>query len=106
MKILLDECVPRDLCKSFPAHECYPARRAGFGGMKNGELLKAAEEARFDVMVTVDRSIPHQQRRASRGLALLIVRADSNKLAALLPHVPACLKALRFIKPGQVIEIR
>jgi hypothetical protein len=44
MKILLDECVPRDLCKSFPAYECCPARWAGFGGVKNGELLKAVEE--------------------------------------------------------------
>lgn|ERR1700685_226686 len=90
MKILLDECVPQGLCKSFPEHECHGARRAGFGGKTNGELLELAEQAGFDVLVTVDQSIPHQQKLGGRKLALLIVHAKSNKLAALLlyPGMP------------------
>jgi len=56
-------------------------------------------------MVTVDRSIPYQQLLASGKLALLIIRADSNKLSALLRYVPECLDALGYIKPGQVVPI-
>ena len=105
MKILLDECVPKDLCKSLADHECHSARRAGFGGKKNGELLAAAELAGYDVLLTVDRNIPHQQNLAGRRLALLIMHVESNKLSALTPHVPACLDALRSIRPGQVLRI-
>jgi hypothetical protein len=36
---------------------------------------------------------------------LLIVKARSNKLADLLPHVPACVEALRSLQPGQVVRV-
>jgi predicted nuclease of predicted toxin-antitoxin system len=45
MRILLDECVPRRLRNHLPQHECQTAQRAGFGGLENGELLEAAENA-------------------------------------------------------------
>ncbi len=105
MKVLLDECVPKDLCKSFPGHECYDARRMGLDGKDNGELLTAAELAGFQVLLTVDQSIPHQQNFTDRKLALLIVECHSNNPRDLLPHVPACLQALQFIKAGQVMRI-
>jgi predicted nuclease of predicted toxin-antitoxin system len=46
MRILLDECVPNRLRNHLPQHECQTAQRAGFGGLENGELLEAAENAR------------------------------------------------------------
>lgn len=105
MKVLLDECVPKDLCKSLVGHECYSARQAGFGGKKNGELLTAAQLAGYDVLLTVDQNIPDQQNLAGRRLALLIIHAESNKLSALTPHVPACLDALHSIRPGQLSRV-
>jgi hypothetical protein len=53
MKILLDECVPQDLCKSFHDHECHAARPAGFGGKSNGELWTRT----FDISNLTGRSI-------------------------------------------------
>ena len=53
MKILLDECVPQRLRNHLPGHECQSARYAGFGGLENGDLLTAAEAAKFDVLLTV-----------------------------------------------------
>jgi hypothetical protein len=47
MKILLDECVPKDLRLSFVGHECQTVPKAGFAGKKNGELLTLAEAAGF-----------------------------------------------------------
>ncbi|MBV9302555.1 MAG: hypothetical protein JOY62_16685 [Acidobacteriaceae bacterium] len=105
MKILLDECVPKDLCKSFHGHQCYAAQRAGFGGKKNSDLLTAAELAGFNVLITVDKSIPEQQNLASRSLALIILLTPSNDLEHLLPHVAACRSALESIKPGEIIRI-
>jgi hypothetical protein len=61
---------------------------------------------RLDVLVTVDRSMPFQQRLDSRPFAVIVLRARTNRLADLLPLVPALLKALDGIKPGEVREIK
>ena len=105
MKILLDECVPKRFCKSFREHECYDARRAGFSGKRNGELLALAEANGFDVLITVDKSIPYQENLKDRSIALFILDSPSNKLSDLLIHAPACLSTLRSIKPGQVMRL-
>ena len=55
MRVLLDECVNQRLRNYLPGHECESAEYAGFAGLKNGELLDAAESAHFDVLLTVDR---------------------------------------------------
>ena len=59
----------------------------------------------FDVLITVDKSIPYRQNLKDRSIALLILDVLSNKLSDLLTHVPMCLSALRSIKPGQVIRL-
>ena len=48
MRILLDECVNQRLRDYLPGHVCQSARYAGFGGLKNGELLDATQAANFD----------------------------------------------------------
>ena len=105
MKILLDECVPQQLCKSFGNDNCYAAHSAGFGGKKNGELLKLAEEAGFDVLITVDRGLLYQQSLSGRKLSVVIFHTKSNKLADLLPYIGSCLEALSQIQPGQFVRI-
>jgi len=105
MKILLDECVPKDFCKSFPEHECHAARRAGFGGKRNGELIALAEQAGFDALITVDKRIPFQQNLRRINIAVLILNVPSNRLPDLLCHIPACRSALAALKPGQVVSL-
>lgn len=105
MNILLDECVPKDLSKSFPNHACLTVPKAGFSGKKNGELLDLAEQNGFDVFLTVDGSLPYQQNLTGRKLALLIIEARSNRLEDLLLHIPACLEALSSLQAGQVVRI-
>ena len=57
MKILLDECLPVDFRHSFPGHEAHTVEWAGLKGKSNGELLKAAEAAGYDVLLTIDQGI-------------------------------------------------
>jgi predicted nuclease of predicted toxin-antitoxin system len=106
MKILLDECVPKSLKPhlSVDGHECSTVPEAGFSGKTNGELLRLAEGA-FDVFLTLDKGLQYQQNLAGRKIAILFVRAKSSRVADILPHIPACLVALRSIKPGQIIQI-
>ncbi len=61
MKLLLDECVPRKLKDNLVGHECQTVPDAGFAGKKNGELLSLAARAGFDIFVTIDRGIEHEQ---------------------------------------------
>ena len=105
MKILLDECLPRDLGKHLVGHDCQTAPKAGFAGKGNGELLTLAERSGWQVLLTMDQGMPYQQNLAGRTISLAIIRAKSNRLPDLLPHVPAILAALRSLKPGQAVRI-
>jgi predicted nuclease of predicted toxin-antitoxin system len=106
MKVLVDECAPRALKYALAAHghECLTVQDAGWSGKENGELLALAE-AEFDVMVTLDTNLRHQQNLAGREIAIVILRAQTNRLGHLSPHFPACVKALETIKPGNIIYV-
>ncbi len=106
MRILVDECAPRALKMALVAggYECLTVQEAGWSGKENGELLALAD-AGFDVLVTIDQNVRYQQRLAGRRIALVIVRARSNRLADLEPHFAACLGALRSIRPGAIVEV-
>jgi integrase len=52
LRVLLDECVDEQLRHHLPGHDCQTARYAGFAGLENGDLLKRAEAAKFDVLLT------------------------------------------------------
>jgi predicted nuclease of predicted toxin-antitoxin system len=106
MKVLIDECAPRALKHALAphGHECLTVQEAGWAGKVNGELLQLAE-AEFDVLVTVDTNLKYQQNLAGRKIAIVILRARSNRLIHLSPHFPACVTALQSIKPGETIYI-
>ena len=60
MRILLDECVPRKLTRELPGHECRTVTEMGWAGIKNGRLLRLAEN-QFDVFLTADQNLQYQQ---------------------------------------------
>jgi predicted nuclease of predicted toxin-antitoxin system len=105
MKILLDECLPLDFRHSFASHDAHTAQWAGLKGKKNGELLQAAEVAGYDVLLTVDQGIPHQQDSVGRKLSIILVRSRTNQIEDLLPLVDAIEQALETIQPGQTVEL-
>jgi len=105
VKILLDECLPLDFRHSFPNHDAHTAQWAGLKGHKNGELLRAAEVAGYDVLLTVDQGIPHQIVFAGRKLSIILVRSRTNQIEDLLPLVDAIVRALETTQPGQTVEI-
>ena len=105
MKILLDECLPLDFRHSFPGHDAHSVEWAGLKGKTNGELLREAERAGYEVLLTIDQGIPHQQRMADRNLAIVVIRSRTSQLEDLLPLVEAILKALQTITSGQVLPV-
>lgn len=105
MKLLLDECIDWRLAREIVGHEVTTARQQGWTTIKNGELLKLATDARFDAFVTVDRNLSFQQHVSALRLAVVVLRASSNRLAELKRLVPGLLSALETAKPGTVTEV-
>jgi hypothetical protein len=104
VRVLLDNCVPWRLAGRCHGHEVESVIDLGWDTLKDGLLLDAMA-GRFDVLVSVDKSIPFQQRLTNRPFAVIVLRAKTNRLADLLPLVPALLRALDEIKPGEVREV-
>jgi predicted nuclease of predicted toxin-antitoxin system len=104
MRILLDHCVDRRLARYFPEHTVMTAARMGWDELRNGKLLIAAAE-HFDVMLTVDRNLQYQQNPATLPIAVVVLVAKSNRLAELIPLVPAVERTLDGLKPRTIVEV-
>jgi predicted nuclease of predicted toxin-antitoxin system len=105
MRILIDECIDERMRNLLPGHDAVTARYAGLAGLKNGALLSAAEAAKFDVVLTVDRGFEFEQTMRGRRIAIVIFRAQSNRLSDLLPLISTCLTRLKSLQPGQIARI-
>ena len=106
MRILLDECIDERFRHRFIGHDCQTVRFAGLAGLKNGQLLAAAEALYFNILITVDQGIPYQQNLALRRIAVLVLYAVSNRLENMNQMLPAVLETIATIKPGQVEVLR
>lgn len=73
MLILLDNNAPRGLVRALSNHVVLEARERVWAMLENGELLSAAEEAGFDVFLTADKNIRHQQNLRRRKIAVVIL---------------------------------
>ena len=104
MRILLDESVPGRLGALLVGHEANSVQRRGWAGIKNGKLLALAA-TEFDVLLTADKGIEHQQNLATLPIAVLIVLARSNRMEDMAPAVPAILAALSELQPRSIRKV-
>lgn len=80
MRVLIDECIDERFRNCLRDHDCETVRHAGLAGLKNGDLLRAAEKAKFEVFLTVDQGIEYQQNLTGRIISIIIFRTKSNRL--------------------------
>jgi hypothetical protein len=78
--------------------------RAGWAGVKNGALLKLAEES-FDVFVSADLNIPHQQNLRGSPLGFVFLRAGGTQLRDILPYIDDLREAISMVDPGQLAYV-
>ena len=105
-KVLLDECIPRKFESHLSGYDCFTVPEAGWAGKRNGELLSLAENAGFQVFVSLDQGIEFQQNLTGRSIAVILLRAKSNRLADLIPLVGKILISLSSIEPGLLVRIQ
>jgi predicted nuclease of predicted toxin-antitoxin system len=103
LKVLLDQNAPRPLARFLAHHQVIRSAELGWSSLKNGELLQAAEQDGFDVMVTPDRNLAYQQNLRERLLAIVVL--PSGRWPEIEPHVPAVAVAVDRAKPSSYVEI-
>lgn len=104
MKIFLDNCVPKRRLHLLSEHELKSAYQVGWAAKKNGEMLRLVESD-FEVFLTVDQNLRHQQNLASSSLKFIVLVAANNQYDSLAPLIPQVKAALTKLGPGVVVEI-
>lgn len=106
MKILLDECVNRKLKSRLSGFEVYTVAEMNWRSLRNGNLMRAAIENQFDVLLTVDKNLEYQQNMEKHDIAVVVFDVFKNSIQYLEALMPAFrTRALTFVK-GQVYRIR
>jgi hypothetical protein len=102
VKVLFDTCVPRPLRQRLGGVEVVTAQEAGWGALKNGDLLRAARRP-FDVLVTTDQNLKYQQNLEDKNVAIIV--SPTNLLPKVLRLADKVIAALSKIQPGSFGEI-
>ena len=98
-RILLDENLDWRLRKELPGHEVESVPLIGWAGLKNGELLARAD-GRFDIFITMDSNLAYQRNIADHKIAVIVLKAKSNRLADTRPLMPKVLTLVDRIQTG------
>jgi hypothetical protein len=102
VKILLDESVPRLLKLRLSHLDISTVQEMGWAGVRNGELLRRAEE-HFNIFITADQNLQYQQNLSGRRLAILVL--PSNQVPIVTQLLPSVETLLAMIQPGTVVNV-
>ncbi len=104
-RVLLDENIDRALKDLFDDDlEVVTVTERGWQGKKNGELLRLSAKE-FDVFVTMDKNLEHQQNLGTLDLAFVVVRSRSNAFAVVAELMPQVSSAVRDAALGVAIHV-
>jgi predicted nuclease of predicted toxin-antitoxin system len=99
VRILLDENLDWRLRRELSGHVVDSVPLIGWAGLKNGELLARAN-GQYDVFITMDGNFSFQQHLAASRIAVVVLKASSNRLADTRPLMPKVLELLPTLSPG------
>jgi predicted nuclease of predicted toxin-antitoxin system len=100
MRLLLDENLDWRLRRDLLDHQVESVPLIEWAGIENGELLRKAIEAGFDVLVTMDTNMVHQQNIGRYAIGVVALRAASNRLADTRPLMPALARVAAGCEAG------
>jgi|ERR1035437_4694861 hypothetical protein len=107
MKLLLDENLPKRLKEDFADHEIYTVRDMAWNGIKNGQLLGLMVENGFEVLLTFDKNLQHQQNFRKYSITVLVLSAPTNtylELTKLIPQIKETLLSDPLPKGSTIIS--
>lgn len=103
MRILFDQGTPVPIRRYPGAHTIGISAELGWGELKNGELLVAAEQAGFELLLTTDKNLRYQQNLKERTIAIVVI--GHSQWPALEPHVQLVVEAVSAAAPGSYFEV-
>nr|VFK56798.1 MAG: hypothetical protein BECKTUN1418F_GA0071002_109510 [Candidatus Kentron sp. TUN]VFK60412.1 MAG: hypothetical protein BECKTUN1418D_GA0071000_11234 [Candidatus Kentron sp. TUN]VFK63613.1 MAG: hypothetical protein BECKTUN1418E_GA0071001_10924 [Candidatus Kentron sp. TUN] len=77
MRVLFDQGTPVPLRHHLSGHQVSTAYELGWSNIENGDLLRQAENHDFEVLVTTDTNLKHQQNLANRRIAIVVLGSTS-----------------------------
>ena len=105
MKILLDECVPKKIKALLIDHTVFTIGQLEWSGLKNGMLIKRAEQKNFDILLTIDKNICYQQNTSSYNIAIVILNANNSNIETLQDYIPSFLNQINTFEKGKFYTI-
>jgi predicted nuclease of predicted toxin-antitoxin system len=103
VKVLLDENLPHQLRTQIKGHDLTTATYHELAGVRNGRLIAAAERDGFEVLLTGDQNMSHQQNVSDRKLAIVVLSAMNWLI--LRDHLDAIQVGINAAVPGSFLSI-
>lgn len=103
MLVLFDHVTPRGIARFLVGHAVTTAKERGWDILSNGELLKAAEKAQFEVFITADKNIQYQQNLAGRKIAIIVL--STPQWPRVKKHIDKIVAALNKATAGAYIDV-
>jgi hypothetical protein len=92
VRVLLDENLPHKLRQALRERDVVTVDFMGWNGLKNGQLLRQAEESGINVLVTGDRTLQYEQSLTGRRIGVVVLPAQ--KWPIIRDHLPQIDKAI------------
>jgi hypothetical protein len=106
MKILLDECVTKKFKRHLvPDYDVQTVSEMGYQGLKNGNLLKTAIAAGFDMLLTIDKNMAFQHKISNYDIILIVFDTPLSKVDNLVALLPKFTVQITHFKKRQVFVI-
>ena len=103
MRVLFDQGTPEPLRHLLAQHEVATAYERGWSRLKNGELLDAAENEGYAVLVTTNSNLKHQQNLQLRRIAIVVLSTPS--WPRLQRANVSVVRAIEQATPGSYTEV-
>ena len=105
MKILLDECVTKKVKTFLGGHAVFTIGQMEWRGLKNGMLLKQAEQKNFDILLTIDKNISYQQNMANYNIAIVVLNTNNSNIETLQDYIPNFINQIKNFEKGKLYVI-
>jgi hypothetical protein len=103
MLVLFDHSTPAPLTSYLIGHTVTEARDRGWDKLSNGDLLTEAERAGFDILLTADKNIRHQQNLSGRRIVIVVLSTPRWPIVRL--HSERIAAAVNAAAPGSYTEV-
>jgi hypothetical protein len=103
MRVLFDQCTPVPIARFLTEHTVRTTRQEKWDTLSNGDLLRVAEEAGFDVLLTTDTSLAYQQNLKGRRIAVVVL--SRNRWRMVQRMIQKIVAAINAATPGSYVLI-